>query len=215
MFHCVFNGWLIKTQRPVPAFLIWLLAFSAFAPSPLKGSFIGDYALENFTFTQTSLNPTDPTPPNGTAEISPEGWLVLTGSNTGSLLFPGANTDLTIAAAGTGQVSFDWVYSTLDDPDWDIASYLLGGVNTPLAFQNGESGSISFPVMLGETFGFRVWTKDNGNEPGILTIKNFAAPSQSAVPEPGTSALLLLALAGGATARRFLRRTSSAAEERR
>ena len=215
MFNCIFYGRFIKMQGSVRIFLVGLLALLALAPAPVEGSFIGDYALANFTFTQTNLNAADQTPPDGSAAISPEGWLVLTGSNTGSGVLPGAHTDLTISSSGTGQVSFDWVYSSLDLPEYDIAGYISGSDFHALSDTNGQSGSVSFSVVSGQMFGFRLWTLDNTGEPGILTVKNFAAPGQSAVPEPGTSAFLLLALTGGVTARRFLRRMSPAVEKRR
>ena len=214
MRNCSFNSRFTGTRGLVRFVLTCLLTFFAFAPAPLKASFTGDYALENFTLTQINLNAADQVPPNGSAEISPEGWLVLTGSNTGSQLFPGSNTDLTIASRGTGLVSFDWIYSSLDIPEWDIAGYIVDTDFNALADTNGQSGSVSFPVIFGQTFGFRVWTLDNAGEPGVLTVKNFNAPGQgqSAVPEPGTSAFLLLALTAGITARPLLRRMSSARE---
>jgi hypothetical protein len=123
---------------------------------------------------------------------------MLTGSNTGSGLFPGATTDLTIAATAAGEVRFDWLYSSLDDPELDLAGYLVGSDFTALADVDGQSGSILFQVNLGETFGFRVRTIDNLFEPGVLTISNFSAPSSAAaVPEPATLAPVLIGLAGG------------------
>jgi len=157
--------------------------------------FTGPYALSNFTLTNTNLNPSDPIPANGFAEVTPAGSLVLTGSNTGSGLMPGATTYLTIASRGTGQVSFDWLYSSLDVPQLDVGGYILNSAFVALADSDGRSGSVSFPVALGQTLGFGVRTLDNAGEPGILTIRNFDAPVGSAViPEPGTSGFMWLAV---------------------
>jgi hypothetical protein len=117
--------------------------------------------------------------------------LTLTGGNDGSGL--AGTTDVLTASLADGTVNFDFSYSSLDAPGFDSAGYLLGGVFVQLADTDGESGSASFPVSFGESFGFRVATADNGGEPGILTITNLSAPGTSSIPEPGT---LPLALAG-------------------
>lgn len=193
-----------------------VLAFMSLTPA--HAAFVGPYALNQFTLTATNLNPGDLIPPNGFASITPEGWLSLTGSHTGSGLFPGANTDLTIQARGTGQVKFDWSYTSLDIPEYDIAGYLLAAEFTALADTSGLSGSVTFTVNANEVFGFRVWTLDNEGEPGVLTIKNFSAPvaGSSAVPEAGTSTLMTLGAATSLMARRYMRgrRTQSGGEAR-
>jgi hypothetical protein len=174
-------------------------------PFSLNAAFVGDYALSNFTLTNTNLNPSDVIPANGFAEVTPAGELVLTGSNTGSGLMPGATTYLTTLSRGTGEVSFDWSFSSLDIPEWDIGGYIQGSVFNILADSTGQSGSVSFLVTAGETFGFGVQTIDNAGEPGILTISNFSAPGGAVIPEPGTSASLLLG-AGGLALWRLHRR---------
>src|SRR5687767_6710945 len=91
------------------------LMFIAITSVPLNAAFTGVYALDNFSLTNTNLNPSDLIPANGFADLTRQGSLVLTGSNTGSGLFPGATTDLTIAAPAAGEVRFDWLYSSLED----------------------------------------------------------------------------------------------------
>lgn len=193
----------VRLRTHLRAWFCFALLLTAIAPAPVKASFSGDYALANFTLINTKLNAADLVEPDGFAGITPEGWLVLTGSNTGSGLFPGATTDVTISSRGTGQVAFDWLYSSLDDPTNDIGGYLSGGSFEALADADGQSGSVTFQVTLGETFGFRLRTLDNIFEPGVLTIRNFTAPSSlTIVPEPGALILVPIALACGILARR-------------
>lgn len=183
----------------------WAVVFTAVAPQA-KGAFIGDYALSNFTLTNTNTNDT------GFATVTPGGALVLTGGNGGSGLGPGM-TDLTIAARGMGTVFFNYVYSTLDDPGFDFAGYLLSGAFTQLANSDGQSGSVTFPVDVGQIFGFRVATFDNTGEPGILTVSDFTAPSAAgAIPEPGTLSFTLVAAATTIVARRRINRANRGEE---
>jgi hypothetical protein len=165
------------------------LGFS-FALAPVaQADFIGDYAVSNFRCIDTNADGCD-SPPNGVLSIT------LTGGNNGSG-FPGT-TDFVTTATGTGVVLFDYSYDSTDDPAWDWAGFLRGSTFWMLADSSGQSGSASFPVTLGETFGFRVETADNTNEPGFFTITNFSAPSGGApIPEPG-SLPVMLALAGAA-----------------
>jgi hypothetical protein len=174
--------------------LFCAVAVIVLTPTLAKADFTGPYSLSNFTLTNTNLNPADVIPADGSAVVTPGGGsLILTGSNTGSGLLPGATTYLTIASRGTGTVSFNWSWSSLDIPQFDDGGYILNGVFTKLADTDGASGSTSFPVSLGQVFGFGVQTIDNTGEPGILTISNFSAPvAASAVPEPGTFTIFLL-----------------------
>ena len=120
----------------------------------------------------------------------------LTGNDNGN----GAptNTDWTILVAGAGTVSFNWLYNTLDTGTYDSAYYLLNGNQTFLSYNNtpGASGSVSFPVVAGDTIGFRVTSADGVFGPGTLTVSNFGGP----VPAPGT--LALAGLGGLLTMRR-------------
>jgi hypothetical protein len=118
----------------------------------------------------------------------------------------GANTDFTTLAVGDGLVSFSWNYETFDNggPGWDPFGYLLGGVFTQLTDDSGaqtQSGTASFSVLAGQTFGFRVNSVDGTFGPAQSIISSFEVGS-AAVPEPGTWAAAAL-LAGGAA---FMRR---------
>jgi len=161
------------------------LFFAAIFLQPAKASFVGDYALSNFTLTNSSS-----ILPIGSATTPDNGLtVIITGPNNGSG-DPGT-TDLTIAAAASGQVQFDYSYSTLDDPQLDFAWYQLGGSFIQIADQDGASGSVQFMVNAGDIFGFRVSSLDNLGEPGILTISGFSAPSSaSPVPEPDSVILI-------------------------
>jgi hypothetical protein len=121
-------------------------------------------------------------------------------------------TDYTTLAVGDGLVSFSWDYITFDTagPTWDPFGYLLGGTFTQLTDNGGgqsQSGSASFSVLAGQTFGFRVVTIDGIYGPAQSTISSFEAPA--AIPEPGTWAAAAL-LAGGAAFMRWRKRAKVA-----
>lgn len=169
--------------------------------SQVSAGIIEDYPLGDFTLINTNADGLG---------LSGTSTLILIGPNNGTGL-PGT-TDLVTTAKTTGTIDFNYSYSTLDiwspgDPDapFDYAGYLIGSTFHQLADNDGQSGTASFAVTAGQTFGFRVASIDNSGEPGILTIMN--APNTSGVPEPGTWSLLLLggaAVLGQARMRRAL-----------
>lgn len=166
-----------------------------FVPSNLEAASVQFGGL-NFTVTNTESD--------GTASVSTDAsTLTITGPNDGSGN-PGT-TDLTAALSAAGTVSFQWSYSSLDDPGADWFGYLLNGVFTQLADTSGESGSQQLTVKAGDIFGFEAASLDNTGEPGITTITDFTAPEAAGgtAPEPGSWALLL---AGGALSFLLVRR---------
>ena len=189
------------TWRSIPLGCVLLLS-AALIPQA-KADFVGAYDLSNFTLTDSTFA-------DGTAQTPDMGaTLIFTGPNDGS--DKAGTTDLTIAAAGTGEVSFDYAYSSIDDPGNDDGGYLLDGAYVQLADTDGQSGSASFAVMMGDTFGFRINTLNNTGEPGILTITNFNAPSSTApTPEPASWSLMLLAGIGVAGLKRITTNRRSA-----
>ena len=198
---------LLKTVRARRCYSILTLgsalALSFVFTPQTRAAFIGAYALNNFTLTNTD-NGGFPSFTDGSV-MSPNGGLsiVLTGGNSGSGL--AGMTDLVINAAAAGAVQFQWSYSSLDAPGFDIAGYLLGSNFATLADTDGVSGSAMFTATLGQRFGFRVKTLDNQGEPGILTITDFSAPfNGSPVPEPATAAMFAVA-AAAITAQRWQR----------
>jgi hypothetical protein len=174
-------------RRAMSAVLFLALVFMLVSPLRARAGMIGAYAPSLWTLTNTSAD--------GFVTPTASG-VEITGGNTGSGN-PGT-TDFQILAAGTGLVSFSFVYSSLDLPSADYAGYLLGPNFFPLADTSGTSGSQSFTVTFGEYFGFRVGTVDNQFEPGVLDISNFNAPISTVstgAPEPSTGAIVLAALA--------------------
>jgi hypothetical protein len=126
----------------------------------------------------------------------------LTGGNNGSNA-PGT-TDYTTTAAAAGTVTFDWNYSTTDGPFWDPFGYLLNGSFTKVTNDGGgfvQNGTSTFNVLAGDSFGFRIFTRDNIAGRGSVTISNFSAP----IPEPST-VLSLLVLGGLGAGLKYLKR---------
>ncbi len=195
-----------KLRRSVINICLSLGFCAALAPNATAG-FIGNYAPGQFTLVNTNsdgcladplLLACLPVIPNSAQTIA------IMGGNNGSG-DPGS-TDLTITVSGTGLLQFHYAYSTLDDPGFDFAGYLLNGVFSTFATFDGQSGDVALSVAQGNTFGFRVGTTDNTGEPGILTISAFDAPS-NAIPEPSTASLLLVA--GGALVALHRRRSAT------
>ena len=178
-----------------PLLVSAVLSFSA----PVQAAFVNSYAPENFTLNNSAFT-------DGYAIPAADGSVVmLTGGNSGSGE-PGT-TDYTIKAVASGLVSFTYNYGTNDDPGWVSAGYLLDSVYTVLSDTAGlPPATAQFVVNSGQTFGFRVWTKDNQNFPGIVYISDFSAPEApvdpATVPEPGTAAAMVTGLAALALSRR-------------
>ncbi len=171
-----------------------------------QASFIGDYALSNFTLNNIFAD--------GSAS-SPDGTetLVLTGPNDGSGNF--GITDYTVMATQNGLVQFDWSYSSLDTPTYDFAGYIINSAFTSLADTDGEFGTTSFSVNTGDVFGFRVVSLDNQGEPGILTVTDFSAPGDSSsqgdtVPEPAMTPVLAAVIGAALIGQRVARRRKEA-----
>lgn len=180
---CPLGGRVLRTSSGLWAGIAVILTVANLPEA--KGNPIGPYQLSSYTLTNTLDG-------NGYA-ITPDAGvtLILTGPNSGSDL-PGA-TDLTIAAPETGLFQFSYQYSSLDLPGYDYAGYILGDDFFQLADTDGQSGSVSFPVIPGTNFGFRVGTVDNQGEPGVLSVRQMAKPGVSEVPEPGSATLFLIA----------------------
>ena len=193
-----------KTSSFLTGFLAMLVAAgllsSAGTTQAAIVGFQGPYAPVNWTLTTNG----------GDGSVNTSGAptsITLQGSNNGS--GSGNFTDFTTLAVGDGLVSFSWDYSTFDDnASYDPFGYLRNGTFTKLTDDSlrNQSGSASFSVLAGQTFGFQVETLDSLFGPGLATITSFEAPGGSAaVPEPGTWAAAAL-LAGGAGFMRWRKR---------
>ena len=169
------------------AFLVIALA----APTLAHASFIGPYAVQNWTVSA---------PVGGGVDTSnAPNSVTLHSANSGSE----GNVDFTITAVAATLWSFDWSYWTddVDGPDFDPAGYLLN--NTFVQLSPG-SGHIDVQINAGDVIGFRANSTDGALGPGHLTVSNFEAGQ---VPEPSTWALMGAGCAGLALARR--RKTAS------
>jgi len=162
-----------------------LVAASSASAATVFG-FQNQYAPSNWTLTNVNANGSVNTS-GAPASIS------LTAGNNGS--FTSGSTDYTITAAAPGTVKFDWNFSNSGANEF---GYLLNGNYNLLSFTNGQSGTSSFNVSAGDSFGFNVITL-NLIGPGTGTISNFEAPAPTptpvSVPE-SSSVLSLLALGG-------------------
>ena len=196
-----------KTSSFLTGFLAMLVAAGLLssagpAQAALIVGFQGPYDPVNWTLTTNGGDGSVDT------SVAP-GSITLVGSNNGA----GNFTDFTTLAVGDGLVSFSWDYSTFDDlAVFDPFGYLRNGTFTQLTDNSlrNQSGSASFSVLAGQTFGFRADTIDSMYGPGLATITSFEAPGGSAaVPEPGTWAAAAL-LAGGAGFMRWRKRAKVA-----
>jgi hypothetical protein len=142
-------------------------------------------------------------PGDGSVNVFTEDSLSITSGALGNESF----TDVTIVFPLTGRVSFDWNYSTsdADGPAFDPFGvtifdpfFLFTAVSDPLG-ANDQSGSFSLIVDGGSLFGFTAWSIDGFGGAATTRISNF---SFERIPEPGTLALLAIALAAAGTTRR-------------
>lgn len=149
-------------------------------------SFSGSYAPANWTLTNSNADGFVDTTNAPTS-------ITLTGGDNGSGF---GTTDYTVTATNSETISYDWNYSSTDEPGFDEFLRLLNGSATFLADSNGQSGTDSFAVSPGDTFGFRIATDDNVFGPGIVTVGDFSA----SVPfefSPSLGLLLVSGLFGG------------------
>ncbi|WP_297097865.1 hypothetical protein [uncultured Draconibacterium sp.] len=112
------------------------------------------------------------------------------------------DTYMTITAPNDGIVSFEWDYTTVDGAEYDYPFYIIDGDKYTFSTynesgSNSQSGTESFVVTAGQTFGFGASTTDG--IVGSATIKTFtfSFPPGEPVPVSIFSILALFALIGG------------------
>jgi hypothetical protein len=157
--------------------------------------FTGAYAPANFTvtnsnsFTSGSLDSA-----NAPASIT------LIGSDTDEATF--GRTSYTTIATEQSTISFNWLYNTADPGGpsgisfYDRFGYIVNGVRTQLTVDtlgSSQTGSTSFNVLGGQTFGFYIQTEDNLGGAATATISNFNA---TPVPTPAAIPAVLMGMAG-------------------
>jgi hypothetical protein len=140
-------------------------------------------------------------PANWTQTIEGDGSVNTSGAPA-SIVLQGAdddagfqNTDFTITAPASGNVSFNWDYTTTDaDGPWfDHFGYLLNGIFTQVTDDGGldsQSGSTIFSVVMGDVFGFRQSSDDSIEGPAFTTVSSFNAPVPGPLPLLGAGATL-------------------------
>jgi hypothetical protein len=131
---------------------------------------------------------------NGSASAVAGGYAITGPDLSGAV--PVANTtSLTATALTPETLTFFWRYISFDSTSsaLDPAGYLLNGVQTQLTttmpsltIVNGQlvrptqSGSVTFTLNPGDTYGFYVGSTDSDEGPGVLRFSTLA----TAVPEP-------------------------------
>lgn len=177
---------------PVAAALICLPAWAAFT---------GNYAQANWTpFTQTFGC--------GSSQVDTAGMpntLVLR-TFTGCANI-GAGYTLTGIIPANGTLSFNWSYDSTSFNDAGVvtsATYTLAGVTTTVASNDGpQSGTVSIPVLAGQSFSLTL----NGSTNATYTITNFNGPG-AITPVPTLDTWAKIGMAGllGLTAAWAMRR---------
>ncbi len=146
--------------------------------NPVMG-FTGPYAFSNWT---TFI------PPQG-GSVTPMGdnEVMLTSPNSTSNC-AGAATMFSIVIPLSGQLVFDWNYTTVDvdGPAFDPFGYRLNGIFFQLTNNSGpdtQNGTVSIAVVAGNTFAFEQRSTDCILGAGATTVVEFFACVQQAEAE--------------------------------
>ncbi|MEZ5045592.1 MAG: hypothetical protein R2831_01225 [Chitinophagaceae bacterium] len=142
----------------------------------MQTGFANTYAPSNWALLNSNSNGTvnTATSPDSISLVSSDG---LSGSGT---------TDFSITVPCTGQVTFDWRYTTVDGSFYDRPRYAVNG-NTPVEFDTYvisggsslQTGTQSIFVNAGDILHLQAYSTDNVAGSCTIFIKNFVAPTQS------------------------------------
>ena len=134
------------------------------------------------------------------------GSLSITSGDTGVESY----TDVFITVPQNGVISFSWDFSTQDLAEFEFfgVSTLTPGFLFTQVSASGDalnpaptvqSGTFSLFVSAGDIFSFTAWSIDGSGGPATTRISDF---DFAGIPEPGTLALLAVALAAATAVRR-------------
>ena len=174
----------MKNILSCAAMLICMVVSGAQATHAAVIGFTGDFAPGNWT---TTLNGGD-----GYVNTSnaPTSVVIASADNGGGE----RNTDFSIAMPFTGEISFDWSFTTSDGPFYDPFFVGIDGIYTQLTDNGGpnsQTGSYSVSVLAGQVFTLRANSFDSVFGRSETTVSNFMA-----VPEPTSMAIFGLGTLG-------------------
>jgi len=181
--------------------LVTLSLFIGASASADYIDFVGPYDVSNWTTTLTG-DPGGGGTPAGVDTSGAPGSVALTGGDYGCNTFTVTDCDVlfTIAVVN-GFVQFHWDYASNDlfGPSDDPFGYVIGTQLVQLTDDFGastQSGDVAIPIPPGTTFGFYIDCLECTLGEARAGISAFRAP------EPGSLALIGIAIAGGAGALR-------------
>ena len=137
-----------------------------------SAGFVGAYAPANWTQFAG----------DGSVNVFTDSDLSITSGNAGAESF----TDVAIVVPFTGLISFDWTYTTNDDPFFDlfgVSTATPGFLFTAISDTSGattQSGTFSLFVTAGDLFAFTAWSIDGGGGSATARITNFRESHSSA-----------------------------------
>jgi hypothetical protein len=141
-----------------------------------ENTFAGTYAPVNWVLSQDNSNGLVNTAGAPSSIILTSG----TNQNVNGL---GGTTSYRIIVPCSGNVSFNWAFSTLDIAFSDRPRYQVNsGLSTDMPGFNifgstSQSGTANIPVNQGDTLYLQAWTLDNDQFAGTMTFSNFSAPA--------------------------------------
>ncbi len=132
-------------------------------------------APSNWTLTQVNSN-------GSVNTSSAPGSIAMISSNIGSP-FNSGQTNFSIPITCSGNITFNWNYTTIDGSAWDYPMYFING-GAPILFPgystsggSSQSGTATIAVNSGDVLTLQANSVDNGSGPCTTVISNFTAPA--------------------------------------